>query len=474
MAAATRLVGVLELASKYRYGLTSRGAPLYLFRPYDEERPEYVVGCSTRDTQRSQIAVVEAPAASQPLPPPPAKPRANLVRLIGPVGDRTAEEAALLEHWAGTAAATAAAAATEPDTSHDATRTEISAATGWRVFHVDPPGCRDVDDAIAWHPDTDRWAVTIADAAAAVRPGSSTDTAARALGATFYDLAGRAVRPMLPRVISEDSASLLPGQHRRGVSLIFGSDPAALPIWTLSWITVAESFTYDNFAGSAIAAAAGATSTDPHDWIADWMIRYNAAAATLLRTHGAGLLRTQSPADAAAVATWPPALRHLAAEAATYTPATTDAPEHAGLGLPAYTHASSPLRRYADLVNQRAIVAIITGDATASGCLASDPTLADHLNVRTRANRRWTRDLTFLAHVVPGRVQELTVIWLDATRVWVPDWRRILRLRHDPADTPPPGTAGRIEIFCDPTRRNWRQRVLTAPATTATATANTD
>ena len=319
--AATRLVGVLELASKYRYGLTSRGAPLYLFRPYDEERPEYVVGCSTRDTQRSQIAVVEAPAASQPLPPPPAKPRANLVRLIGPVGDRAAEEAALLEHWAGTAAATAA---TDPDTSHDDIRTEISAATGWRVFHVDPPGCRDVDDAIAWHPDTDRWAVTIADAAAAVPPGSAADTAARALGATFYDLAGRAVRPMLPPAISEDSASLLPGQRRRGVSLIFG--PTTEPTWKLTWITVAESFTYDNFAGSAIAAAAGATTTDPHDWIADWMIRYNATAATLLRTHGAGLLRTQSPADAAAVATWPLALRHLAAEAATYAPATTDTP----------------------------------------------------------------------------------------------------------------------------------------------------
>jgi len=471
MAAATRLVGVLELASKYRYGLTSRGAPLYLFRPYDEERPEYVVGSSTRDTQRNQIAVVEV--APIPPPPPPAKPRANLVRLIGPVGDRAAEEAALLEHYAA-AAAPDSDLDSDTDTipSHDTIRTEISAATGWRVFHVDPPGCRDVDDAIAWHPDTDRWAVTIADAAAAVRPGSPADTAARALGATFYDLAGRAVRPMLPRVISEDSASLLPGQRRQGVSLIFGPAPGdtTKPTWTLSWITVAESFTYDNFAGSAIAAAAGATSTDPHDWIADWMIRYNTAAAALLRAHGAGLLRTQSPADAAAVATWPPALRHLAAEAATYAPATTDAPEHAGLGLPAYTHASSPLRRYADLVNQRAIVAIITGVASlASGCLAPDPALADHLNTRTRANRRWTRDLTFLAHVVPGRVQELSVIWLDATRVWVPDWQRILRLRHDPADTPPPGTAGRIEIFCDPTRRNWRQRVLTAPAT-ATAT----
>lgn len=465
-APATRLVGVLELASKYRYGLTGRGAPLYLFRPYDEERPEYAVGCSTRDTSRNQIAIVEVAAAQVPPPPPPAKPRANLVRLIGPVGDRAAEEAGLLEHYCGTKTAAPSPPPPPPDTTHDAARVELSAATGWRVFHVDPSGCRDIDDAIAWHPDTDRWAVTIADAAAAVPPDSPADCAARAQGTSFYDLAGRAVRPMLPPAISEGSASLLPGQRRRGVSIIF-SPPAAgtatPPLWTLSWITVAESFTYDNYAASAVATSAGAAATDPHDWIADWMIRYNAAAATLLRTHAAGLLRTQSPADAATVAGWPPALRHLAAEAATYAPATTDAPEHAGLGLPAYTHASSPLRRYADLVNQRAIKAIITGVTVAAA--AADPLLllADHLNARTRAARRWTRDLTFLAHVEPGRVLEVAVIWLG-NRVWVPDWKRVIRLRHEPPEpTPEPGTVGRIQIFCDPTRRNWRQRVLTAP-----------
>jgi exoribonuclease R len=456
-----RLVGVLDFASKYRYGLTSRGAPLYLFRPYDEDRPEYVVGSSERNTTRNQIAIVEVPAAAVPPPPPPAKPRANLVRIIGPVGDRAAEEAGLLAHYTDSSkAATDNASLSPPDTTQDADRQELSAATGWRVFHVDPPSCRDVDDAIAWHPATDRWAVTIADAAAAVSPDSPADRAARALGTSFYNLAGRAVRPMLPPAISEDAASLLPSQRRRGVSLIFPAAPTtAAPMWTLSWITVAESFTYDNFAASDVAAATGASAADPHDWIANWMIRYNTAAAALLRAHGVGLLRTQSPADAAAVASWPPALCHLAAEAAVYAPATTDAPEHAGLGLPAYTHASSPLRRYADLVNQRALKAIITGTPVAP---LSD--IADHLNTRTRAARRWTRDLTFLEHIVPGRVQELGVVWLDATRVWVPDWQRVIRLRHDPADVPAPGTAGRIEVFCDPTRRNWRQRVLTGPA----------
>ena len=34
-----KIVGVLELTSKTRYGLTSRGAPIFLFRPFDSSYP---------------------------------------------------------------------------------------------------------------------------------------------------------------------------------------------------------------------------------------------------------------------------------------------------------------------------------------------------------------------------------------------------------------------------------------------------
>jgi hypothetical protein len=48
--------------------------------------------------------------------------------------------------------------------------------------------------------------------------------------------------------------------------------------------------------------------------------------------------------------------------------------------------------------------------------------------------------------------------------VWVPAWNRLLRLRHEPSATEvTPGAPGRIQIFCDSTRRNWKRRVLTAP-----------
>jgi exoribonuclease R len=453
----TILVGTMEFASKYRYGLTSRGAPLYLFTPYDETWQPLIVGSTERDTTRNQIAIIEAPVAAHGIPDHPMlqKPRGNLLRLLGHVGDRLAEIAGLLQHYCPDKQTRIF---TEADTSHDAQRIELSENTGWKVFHVDPPGCRDIDDAIAFHPETGKRAITIADAAAVVPVGSIVDTTARAIGATFYELDGRVVKPMLPPTISEESASLIPGERRRGVSLILNAN-GSLDRWTLSWITVAESYTYGNFMTSKTAAALQVT-TDPHDWIADQMIRYNAEAATLLRAAGQGFLRVQAPADADAVASWSaidPALARLAHEAATYEAVDSMREQaHASLNLSAYCHASSPIRRYADLVNQRIIKDRITGIRS-----NDTATTAAHLNERTQANRRWTRDLTFLHHVVPGRVHEIDVLWVSPDQVWVPTWGRLLRLRHE--EVHPAGTRGCIQIFCDPTRRNWRRRILTAP-----------
>lgn len=454
----TRAVGVLELASKYRYGLTAHGIPLYLFRPYDEALPEFIVGSKSRDTSHNQIALVDIPTDVAP-PPPPAKPRASLVRLIGPVGDPITEREGLLLHYCPTRHKATVIADTD---TADAGRTlELSAEKGWITLHVDPAGCRDIDDAIAYHPATDTLAITIADAAAAVPAGSPTDETARAIGGTFYDLEGRAVIPMLPPAISEDSASLLPGQRRRGLSLIM--EPGKPERFALSWITVDHSFTYENFIGSAVADQLHITGeTDAHICIEKYMVHYNRAAAEFLQAHNAGVLRVQSTATAEKVYSWPAALAHLAKEAALYAPA-TDTTGHAGLGLASYTHATSPLRRYADLINQRAIKTILAGAAAVA--TATDPTIIAALNVRAKANKRWTRDLTFLTHVTPGRVHEVEIVWADpaSRRAWVPAWSRLIRVRHDPPADAEAGAAGRIQIFCDPTKRNWKQRILTAP-----------
>ena len=436
------IVGTLELTSKYRYGFTSRGAPMYLFVPYDDSLPNYIVGCSHRDLSRNQIGLItesEQEAKNE-------KPRGTLVRLLGAVGDYDAERLAIL--YQHCPPATKKSKITDTPVSDPSDRLEISAETGWRTFHIDPPGCRDIDDAMAFHP-TKGWAITIADAAAAVHPDTSIDELAKAVGSTFYDLNGSVVHSMLPSSISEDTSSLLPGTPRMGITLMVDSGE-----FVLSRITVAESYTYESVVGHPLLQGA-----EPHEWIERAMIQYNTAVAKLLHKHSTGILRTQSPGDAADIQHWmtiDPALKFMAMEAASYVcaEATTEQP-HASLGIGEYCHASSPLRRYADLVNQRCLKRILAGNID-----SVDTMLPIHLNQRTKANRRYSRDLLFLEKVIPGRIHTIDVVWLSDQQVWVPEWKRILRVRHIPsAQNPRPSS---IAIFCDPTKRNWKQRILTA------------
>jgi len=446
-----KIVGILELASKYRYGLSKRGHPLYLFRPYNIDLPDYVVGSTERDTSVNRIAIIEA---TPELSHGTDKPRGNLLRFLGPVGDYEAERIALLEHYCPYKQGPSIPS----DSKEFKDREVLDESTGWTTFHIDPAGCRDIDDALAWHAKSKTWAITIADASAAVPVGSEVDKTAQAMGATFYDLEGRALRPMLPAAISEDTASLIPGQERKGVSL-FITDQGRQR-FALTTITVQHSFTYESFMDSplaaTLAAAYGQGVSDSHKWVENTMLAYNTAVARRLKEAGAGLLRVQPQAEANPVLQAIDAA--LAAEAASYEPADpTKEQRHASLDRDAYCHASSPLRRYADLVNQRALKALLAGEPM------SPTIVATHLNERSKAQKRWQRDLTFLTHVVPGRIHTIDVVWTSTTEVWVPLWRRVIRLRHEQAEEP--GFKGQINIFCDPTKRNWKQRILTAVAT---------
>ena len=451
-----KIVGILELASKYRYGLTKRGHPLYLFTPYDTTLPNYVVGSTIADTSVNRIAVIEP--SSEPMKgieKPRDKPRGNLIRFLGPVGDFEAERKGLLEHYCPSGQGHHHQSPISSPKREE--REVLDESTGWTIFHIDPAGCRDIDDAMAWHPKTKTWAITIADAAAVVPVGGDLDETAKAMGATFYDLEGHALRPMLPAIISEDTASLLPGRERKGVTL-FITDQGRQR-FALTTITVQHSFTYESFMESPLAAtlaeAYGKGISDSHKWIENAMLAYNTAVARRLKVAGAGLLRVQAAAEANPVLqAIDPA---LAAEAASYELADpTKDQRHASLDREAYCHASSPLRRYADLVNQRALKALLAGEPVT-------PTdVATHLNERGKAQKRWQRDLTFLTYVVPGRVHTIDVTWISSTEVWVPLWRRVIRLRHEQAEAP--GFKGQINIFCDPTKRNWKQRILTAPS----------
>lgn len=86
-----------------------------------------------------------------------------------------------------------------------------------RVFSIDPPTARDLDDALSVErlpgataaSATWRVGVHIADVAHFVAAGSALDLAARDRGTSVY-LVDRVI-PMLPRLLCEELCSLNPG-----------------------------------------------------------------------------------------------------------------------------------------------------------------------------------------------------------------------------------------------------------------------
>ena len=313
----------------------------------------------------------------------------------------------------------------------------------WPVtFNIDDASTRDIDDVVSvrrapggsggWD-----FAVTIADVASCIPAGSPLDDAAYRAAQTVY-LEGAAVRPMLPRALSEELCSLQPGQARLGVSMFFswreGAPDVSPPELRPVLVTSARAFSYERVVADA--AAVGWANElravkdvarvlgrgrlgirdrdlgeDPHTWIEALMLFYNVTVGLALRACGMGLLRRHASPDATRLDRMSGLLggelRFLAFSAASYCPATDAETVHWGLSAACYTHASSPLRRYADLHNQRVLLGLPVRAEPSDAAL-----LAAHLDARAVATKRFERDAFFLSAVAPNALTRVAAVFL--------------------------------------------------------------
>jgi DIS3-like exonuclease 2 len=212
---------------------------------------------------------------------------------LGSAGDIEAETAALVaEHGLDDTEFDAAALACLPPSPWSIPAAELAARRdlrGERIFSVDPPSARDLDDALSiqrvtlpgsgapgW-----RVGVHIADVAAFVAPGSALDAAAAARATSSY-LTQR-VLPMLPRLLCDQLCSLQPGCDRLAFSIEWHLDDQARVVSEWAGRTVIRSAAKLAYAhaqavidaagpdaealgaDAAAAALAGVALTPPHD-----------------------------------------------------------------------------------------------------------------------------------------------------------------------------------------------------------------
>jgi exoribonuclease R len=468
------LVGTLELASKTKYGITSRGAPMYLFVPMNNGYPPMVVGCSERNVSCNRLAVVEFDtwAENSNLP------RGQLRRILGPCGDYEAEsQAVLLTH--------------NPFPPCKTIDIDISKSDEWETraecpqptWNIDPLGCVDVDDVLSYDLDSEgnrRLWITISDVSERVVSGSKVDDAAGNQSCTAY-YHGVAMRPMLPAILSENYCSLLEGEWRPGVTLRLTCGPDGQiekTEWLLTKCMVQKAYTYENIVSEGVedglaepldtlkkaaGLILGRPTDDPHEWIEAMMLFYNKAGAKVLASCNTGILRKHRGADKERyekfMAIGGPELAVLANSAAEYCSAQDPERQHAGLGADVYTHLTSPIRRYADLDNQRLLKIFIRGNTP-----HPDEYPPDWMNRRQKDVKRYERDMFFLDKIQLGRISSIEVIVLEITerkvKCYVPEWKQLISWRPSVAQEITEGQRLELEYFVNAQQRRWKDRIV--------------
>jgi exoribonuclease R len=481
------IAGILDLKSKTIHGLTSKHVPLYLFYPLDPSYPPFRVGCSTKDRSRNILIT----ATFEEWPQNQQFPRAHLVQTLGPVGDLAAEtaaaHAAASPYWRKSGAT---AVTTVPTYNSDSRKTLNP--TTYYTINIDPVGCKDIDDILSFSmfdAITDTWEIIIGisdvDAYTASIP-ETIKTAAALNSQTLYTPTGQAVRPMFPPHLSEDIFSLSTGTPKPtiGLRILWNNKDHRLTVseFGLYTVTNTETFTYESVINASnttnptttrlplhilppLTAYLGGNAFDSHDWVAELMKLYNKEAAKVLLEHGVGALRAHTGADQSAltsVSLLPAAARRLAFTAASYVPPESAA-THASIGPePAhYCHATSPIRRYADLLNQAALKSVITR----SPISPLDPYTIHQLNRREKTMKRYTTSLTTLTAILNGPTLVDAVVYQvlpEKVRLWVTQWNTLVTYRP-PVGTSrifTPGEQLQLHYYADMNRPQWRERIV--------------
>jgi len=207
--------------------------------------------------------------------------------------------------------------------------------------------------------------------------------------------------------------------------------------------------------------------------VGELMVLFNReAAGVLAKASAAAFFRTQdAPRDPEPRADDPllqlRARRRFAPAAVSIEPA-----RHHGVGADQYAQATSPLRRFADLVNQRQLGAVVTGAAAPAPYRHADlERMVPALLLRERAVRMAADDRVdhWVARSFEGKVGATIGGTLSRAprrglgAVWVPSLCRELPLRPPAGWKPPPeGTTADWRVA---RVTPWRGRVELEPAT---------
>jgi exoribonuclease R len=389
MKPAKAIVGELQLYSTYIFKTTT-STPVYLFRPIDYRLPSFYVHSNMKKKYDANVWISIDYTAWKSTDKFPS---GSTKECYGSVNDFSATEVALFHHYQ---------LYKKPfkiPTQETHTNKKVLHVPFKRpIISIDPDGCRDIDDAFSFEHDettgiTKLW-IHISDVIHNTKwlnlsTGDSErplalDTLIERLPRSTSTYLKKSIIPMLPNEWSSGNASLLQGETRYMLTLeiIYNTMTSEFQydfIPTRGKITKNE--TYDSYTMSDVlqqSVSSIYTDTlsryssndgsmrefrviDTHTLIEAMMIIYNVhfgnkVKQSIIRTQCSpnatrGIYHPQNVADTQLMNY----LRIIKMEKASYRwipHHSSESTTHSTLGLARYTHASSPIRRMVDLLNQ--------------------------------------------------------------------------------------------------------------------------
>lgn len=268
------------------------------------------------------------------------------------------------------------------------------------VFTIDPEGCTDFDDAfsVTFEEGFATVNVYIANVYLWLETYGLWDFVSDRVS-TIY-LPQRKV-PMLPPLLSDSLCSLEQGHDRFAFMMSLKYDMATKTqvgesVYKNVLIRINKNYVYEDAKNLGKNPAYKvlrelASTNDSHEVVSFWMIKMNSECANNLSERGIGIFRGSSPSPSLSPSFLLPSFL-LEKSAITYR---IDATPHPQLGLSAYVHITSPIRRLVDILNQ----ILFQKDISASCQTFFDKWVAklDHINRATKHIRRVQMDCELLA-----------------------------------------------------------------------------
>ncbi len=208
------LTGILDLSSTIKYGFNKKNVPYYLFKPTDFRYPSFYVA-SKNKSKKKVYALVEFAKWNLA----DKYPYGNCLEIIGELGDINIEYQHILSLYH----------LQYPNLNHKYKHIDFNPEVGDRldirhlnVYSIDPPNCRDIDDAFHLNELNENIyeiGIHIADVSHFIQFNDDLDKIIQSRLTSVYP--PHKTINMLPNIYSDNICSLLPNKDRYAFSFIF-------------------------------------------------------------------------------------------------------------------------------------------------------------------------------------------------------------------------------------------------------------